>query len=93
MRSLACVSVVACVARSYARVQATVGVGTVLIWDFGVAYTRGGGRIVAEGSQNCTHCLCYGAPTFPFYISDPRQNWATLTEKNPIGAHSRTRKK
>ena len=28
---------------SYARVQATVGVGTVLIWDFGVAYTRGGG--------------------------------------------------
>ena len=28
---------------SYALVQATVGVGTVLIWDFGVAYTRGGG--------------------------------------------------
>ena len=28
---------------SYARVQATVGVGTVLIWDFGVAYTNGGG--------------------------------------------------
>ena len=28
---------------SYARVHATVGVGTVLIWDFGVAYTRGGG--------------------------------------------------
>ena len=25
------------------RVQATVGVGTVLIWYFGVAYTRGGG--------------------------------------------------
>ena len=30
---------------SYARVQATVGVGTVLIWDFGVAYTRGGGYV------------------------------------------------
>ena len=44
MRSLTCVSVVVCVA-SYARVQATVGVGTVLIWDFGVAYTRGGGVI------------------------------------------------
>ena len=28
---------------SYALVQATVGVGTVLIWDIGVAYTRGGG--------------------------------------------------
>ena len=28
---------------SYARVQATIGVGTVLIWYFGVAYTRGGG--------------------------------------------------
>ena len=27
----------------YTRVQATVGVGTVLIWDFGVAYTGGGG--------------------------------------------------
>ena len=26
---------------SYALVQATVGVGTVLIWDFGVAYPRG----------------------------------------------------
>ena len=33
-----------CICRaSYARVQATLGVGTVLIWDFGVAYTRGGG--------------------------------------------------
>ena len=31
---------------SYARVQATVGVGTVLIWDFGIAYTRGGGGTV-----------------------------------------------
>ena len=30
---------------SYALVQATVGVGTVLIWDFGVAYTKGGGGI------------------------------------------------
>ena len=28
---------------SYAHVQATVGVGTVLIWYFGVAYTRGEG--------------------------------------------------
>ena len=27
----------------YGLVQATVGVGTVLIWDFCVAYTRGGG--------------------------------------------------
>ena len=32
---------------SYALVQATVGVGTVLIWDFGVAYTRGGGGVQA----------------------------------------------
>ena len=31
---------------SYARVQATVGVGTVLIWYFGIAYTRDGGTIV-----------------------------------------------
>ena len=29
----------------YGRVQATVGVGTVLIWDFCVAYTRGGGYL------------------------------------------------
>ena len=28
---------------SHALVQTTVGVGTVLIWDFGVAYTKGGG--------------------------------------------------
>ena len=27
----------------YGLVQATVGVGTALIWDFCVAYTRGGG--------------------------------------------------
>ena len=33
---------------SYARVQATVGVGTVLIWDIGVAYTRGGGVSVSR---------------------------------------------
>ena len=37
-----CVGSYMCRARSYARVQATVGIGTVLIWDFGVAYTRGG---------------------------------------------------
>ena len=36
---------------SYAHVQATVGVGTVLIWDFGVAYTRGGGvKVVFQGT-------------------------------------------
>ena len=28
---------------SYGLVQATVGVGTVLIWDFSVAITKGGG--------------------------------------------------
>ena len=37
---------------SYARVQAGVGVGTVLIWDFGVAYTRGGGY--GHNAQNFT---------------------------------------
>ena len=31
-----------CVGSCMCRMQA-VGVGTVLIWDFGVAYTRGGG--------------------------------------------------
>ena len=48
---------------SYARVQATVGVGTVLIWDFGVAYTRGGGTCAvqtlglsgAPPGDNCNH--------------------------------------
>ena len=43
---------------SYARVQATVGVATVSIWDFGVAYTRGGGVDcsvvqVLQGSEHC----------------------------------------
>ena len=33
---------------SYARDQAIVGVGTVFIWDFGVAYTRGG-----QGTNLC----------------------------------------
>ena len=33
---------------SYARVQATVGVGTVLIRDFGVAYTREGGNNTSD---------------------------------------------
>ena len=33
---------------SYARVQATVGVGTVLIWDIGVAETMGGGYQLAQ---------------------------------------------
>ena len=28
---------------SYAVVQGTAGVGTILIWDFCIAYTRGGG--------------------------------------------------
>ena len=36
----------------YGLVQATVGVGTVLIWDFCVAYTRGGGYVCV-----CV-CLC-----------------------------------
>ena len=36
----------------YARVQATVGVGTVLIWDFGVAYTKGGGYLTRD---TCNH--------------------------------------
>ena len=38
----------------YGLVQATVGVGTVLIWDFCVTYTRGGGgynKIEASGAQ------------------------------------------
>ena len=41
--ALTYVCVGSCMCRAQARVQATVGVGTVLIWDFGVAYTRGGG--------------------------------------------------
>ena len=41
------VLVVACVA----RVQATLGVGTVLIWDFGVAYTKGGGYVYSKCSE------------------------------------------
>ena len=35
----------------YGLVQATVGVGTVLIWDFGVAYRRGGGGKVTSLGQ------------------------------------------
>ena len=42
---------------SYARVQATVGVGTVLIWDIGVAYTRGGGTIKKGAVIEECHCL------------------------------------
>ena len=46
------VSVVIYVSRaSYARVQATVGVGTVLIRDFCVAYTRGGGYLYPSSRQ------------------------------------------
>ena len=33
---------------SHGLVQATVGVGTVLIWDFSVAFTRGGGTPIAN---------------------------------------------
>ena len=40
---------------SYALVQATVGVGTVLIWDFGIAYTRGGRGI----NQHVVGEMCY----------------------------------
>ena len=42
-RSLTCVLVVVCVARNLRLCPATVGVGTVLIWDFCVACTKGGG--------------------------------------------------
>ena len=64
---------------SYARVQATVGVGTVLIWYFGVAYTRWGGgysRCTAhnvprdcsqptpDGPTQTIALLCYGVPFF-----------------------------
>ena len=57
---------------SYACVQATVGVGTVLIWDFGVAYTRGGGggvmcvcvRVCARRQVLCrSHVHCQNCPT------------------------------
>ena len=37
----------------YGLVQATVGIGTVLIWDFGVAFTRGGGYV-----PNRVHRIC-----------------------------------
>ena len=36
---------------SYARVQATVVVGTVLFWDIGVAYTRGGGTTIQRSHK------------------------------------------
>ena len=42
---------------SYARVQATVGVGTVLIWDIGVAYTRGGGYLLEGVDAPCACCV------------------------------------
>ena len=39
---------------SSALVQATVRVGTVLIWDFGVAYTRGGGYMNHDEQRRMT---------------------------------------
>ena len=47
----------------YGLVQATVGVGTVLIWDFCVAYTRGGELGVEAGKENF-----YKAPNAPKLI-------------------------
>ena len=55
----------------YSLVQATVGVGTALIWDFCVAYTRGGGVLgnglllvvaacnTTQGARYC--CLLHDA--------------------------------
>ena len=41
----------------YGLVQATVGVGTALIWDFCVAYTRGGrGGMTGAHRVLCAHC-------------------------------------
>ena len=58
---------------SYARVQATVGVGTVLIWDFGVAYARGGAgyeedkrtATVRKPSTPCSPCLAVPYVCYP----------------------------
>ena len=45
---------------SYARVQATVGVGTVLIWDFCVARTKGGGS--GQHSTSASHGVALSCP-------------------------------
>ena len=46
----------------YGLVQATVGVGTVLIWDFCVAFTRAGGgggmRVLAYRGADVRGCTC-----------------------------------
>ena len=44
--------------RALRPVQATVGVGTVLIWDFCVAYTRGRGGTAAGGGYRWGGGLC-----------------------------------
>ena len=76
--------VVVCVACKPALVQATVGVGTVLIWDLGVAYTRGGGYFarlwtglggmpllffLASDPRECAKTYCMGCTTQPACIS------------------------
>ena len=59
------VLVVVCVGANYARVQATVGVGTVLIWDFGVAYTGGGGTFFwYRASRASTALSKHGSPCY-----------------------------
>ena len=58
------VSVVIYVSRaSYARVQATVGVGTVLIRYFGIAYTRGGGVVFPHFYATRIHPKSFPAKT------------------------------
>ena len=57
----------------YGLVQGTVGVGTVLIWDFGVAYTKGGGTLriwascitvpICRRGPTCSVCAGALAPT------------------------------
>ena len=47
---------------SYGLVQATVGVGTVLIWYYCVAYTRGGGVRCRPGLSPCAGWLYWVDP-------------------------------
>ena len=61
---------------SYAHVQATVGVGTVLIWYFGVAYTRGGGVHTSQQPAHGTYVHTI--------VEHPNQEGDTITVQEPL---------
>ena len=75
----------------YGLVQATVGVGTVLIWDFCVAYTRGGGVLplspndhptIAQGSRGFVR----GHPTRACF--QPDHAGVKARKSSTVGPHS-----